>query len=125
MSYGYQDPHYDNHEYEYEDYGNHGNGDYEYELYSDHGEPDQAEPDHCGFENNDYNNVDHEDTPEGFEYGHGEPECDGYEPTGPGYEDNKEQAYWEGGYQGEVEGHEHGGLKDEGDKHNDLVYDKD
>src|SRR6202167_946923 len=48
MSYGYQDPHYDNHEYEYKDYGNHGNSDYEYELYSDHDEPDHAEPDHAG-----------------------------------------------------------------------------
>ena len=50
MSYGYQDPHYNNYEYEYEyvNDGNHGNDSYEheYEPYSDFMEPDHWEPDH-------------------------------------------------------------------------------
>jgi hypothetical protein len=52
MSYYYQDP-------EYADYGNHGDKYDEYESYSNH-----TEPDHCEYE----------DTPEGSEHGHEEPE---------------------------------------------------
>jgi hypothetical protein len=95
---------------------------YKYDLYSDH-----YEPDHCGFEGSRYNNVDHEDSPKAFKYGHGEPEGDGYEPMEPSYEDGKEWAHWEGGYSGEVEGYKHnvedkGDVIDETHKHHELVY---
>ena len=110
MSYYHQNPDYDVYAYEYDDNGNHGNNEYEYDSYSDH-----YKPDHCGFEDRGYNNADHGDSPEGFEYGHGEPDGDGYEPMEPGYEDDEGRAHWEGGYSGEVEGYEHEEIEDEGD----------
>jgi hypothetical protein len=123
MSYYHQNPDYDVYAYEYDDDGNHGNNEYEYDSDSDY-----HEPDHCGFEDSGYNNADHGDSPEGFEYGHGEPDNNGYEPMEPGYEDDEGRTHWEGGYNGEVEGYEHEEVEDEGDaidethEHGELVY---
>jgi hypothetical protein len=87
MSYGYQDQHYNNYEYEYTNDGNHSNNGYdEYEPYSDYGEPDHWEtepkPDH--YEEQECNtpysdSMDHENGPDGYEYGNEELEHEGYE----------------------------------------------
>jgi hypothetical protein len=123
MAYYHQNPDYDVYAYEYDDNGNHGNNEYEYNSYSDH-----YEPDHYRFEDSGYNNMDHGDSPKGFEYGHREPDSNGYEPMEPGYEDNEGRAHWEGEYNGVVEGYEREEVEDEGDaidkthEHGELVY---
>jgi hypothetical protein len=106
MAYYYQDHNHGGYEYEYADYGNHGNGDYGYEdSYTDHGEPDHAyaEPDHHYHEHDDH----------GFEH-----EAAQYEIAGEDHE-HRELAHdeeetgidWEAGYEGEVEGYEHRELE--------------
>jgi hypothetical protein len=107
MSYGYQDPHYDNHEYEYEEYGNYGDDGYnEYEPYSDHDEPDHYEPDHTPPDHYDY---EHDTDP--TDYAERENE------TGAEWE-TEHEVYGPGGFEceREVEGYEHERLEDERNK---------
>jgi hypothetical protein len=121
MSYGYQDPHYDNHEYEYVDDGNHGDDGYhEYEQYSDDNEPDTtpSEPDHY----EQYDDVRHHDDadygdgigweiePEGLEYGDDEmherePDWEAFEREEMEHGDNGGYLHEEVQHEREVDGH--------------------
>ena len=106
MSYYHQDPNYDGYSYEYADYGNGGDEYAKYEPYSDY-----AEPDHCEYEDQHHNDVDHEYAPQEFEQGHEEAEHEIQELGELEYTANEE--------------YEPEGLEDEGREiyeHGELAY---
>ena len=126
MSYYHQDPNYGGYEYEYDDYGNHGNDGYEEcEPYSDYVEPDHypdptpPEPDYHGQYDDaqHHNNADYGDRPNQWETGRAAHEHEGHEPKGFEHErsevheqgelvyDDENEAYGhrEHGYEGEYQ----------------------
>ena len=131
MSYGYQDPHYDNHMYKIVDDGNQGNNEceYEYESYSDHVEPDHwesdhtpSEPDHHDYEHDTTNYNNHVNCENNANDANQEIEK-AYQPRWSEYEgseayEHRELAHgnngtgedWEGEYGRGIEGYEHGGV---------------
>jgi hypothetical protein len=142
MSYGYQDPHYDDYSYEYVDDGNHGDNGYnEYELYSDYTEPDHWEPEPTPFE---LNYHDHNNATDPTEYNHrtnyvydadnaNREDDETYQPQWSKYEGDETNEHgelahgnngtgedWEEGYGRDVEGYEHRGLEYEGNGVHEL-----
>ena len=131
MSYGYQDPHYDNHMYKIVDDGNQGNNEceYEYESYSDHVEPDHwesdhtpSEPDHHDYEHDTTNYNNHVNCENNANDANQEIEK-AYQPRWSEYEGSEAYEHrelthgnngtgedWEGEYGRGIEGYEHGGV---------------
>jgi len=119
MSYQYDAyPHDNNYSYEYVNDGNHGDDGYhEYEQYPDRDEPDHWEPEHYDSGEGDMQHcgdVDHEYVPEEFEHRQQEPEYEGDEQELEelARDDNGTGMDWEGRYEGEANGYEHGEVED-------------